>query len=37
LRAAGLIALLNREVPAGDCGISYGQAVIVAARPTEDG
>jgi hydrogenase maturation protein HypF len=32
LRAAGLTALLNRTVPAGDGGISYGQAVVAAAR-----
>ncbi|GGN51765.1 hydrogenase maturation protein HypF [Actinoplanes campanulatus] len=32
LRAAGLTALLNRDVPAGDGGISYGQAVVAAAR-----
>ncbi|MEU4689889.1 carbamoyltransferase HypF [Actinoplanes sp. NPDC023714] len=32
LRAVGLTGLLNREVPAGDGGIGYGQAVIAAAR-----
>jgi hydrogenase maturation protein HypF len=32
LAAAGLDARLNREVPAGDGGISYGQAVVAAAR-----
>ncbi|WIM92929.1 carbamoyltransferase HypF [Actinoplanes oblitus] len=37
LRAAGLTALLNRDVPANDGGISYGQAVIAAARLAEDG
>jgi hydrogenase maturation protein HypF len=37
LRAAGLAALLNRDVPAGDGGISYGQAVVAAARLTEGG
>ncbi|MFI1991480.1 carbamoyltransferase HypF [Actinoplanes sp. NPDC020271] len=31
LRDAGLTALLNRDVPAGDGGISYGQAVVAAA------
>ncbi|MFB9332347.1 carbamoyltransferase HypF [Actinoplanes octamycinicus] len=37
LSAAGLTALLNRQVPAGDGGISYGQAVIAAARLAGDG
>lgn len=32
LAAAGLDARLHREVPAGDGGISYGQAVVAAAR-----
>lgn len=32
LAAAGLDGRLNHEVPAGDGGISYGQAVVAAAR-----
>ncbi|KUL23516.1 carbamoyltransferase HypF [Actinoplanes awajinensis] len=32
LRAAGFTAVLNRDVPANDGGISYGQAVVAAAR-----
>ncbi|MFI7542465.1 carbamoyltransferase HypF [Actinoplanes sp. NPDC049599] len=32
LAAAGLDGRLHREVPAGDGGISYGQAVVAAAR-----
>ena len=32
LAAAGLVGYLNREVPANDGGISYGQAVIAAAQ-----
>jgi hydrogenase maturation protein HypF len=32
LAAAGLDARLNHEVPCGDGGISYGQAVVAAAR-----
>ena len=37
LAAAGLDARLNREIPAGDGGISYGQAVIAAARMGKEG
>jgi hydrogenase maturation protein HypF len=35
LDAAGLAGRLNRDVPAGDGGISYGQAVVAAARARE--
>jgi hydrogenase maturation protein HypF len=37
LTAAGLDARLNHEIPAGDGGISYGQAVVAAARIGKDG
>ncbi|MDY7087901.1 MAG: carbamoyltransferase HypF [Actinomycetota bacterium] len=37
LRRAGLTALLNRDVPANDGGISYGQAVVAAARTAGGG
>ncbi len=37
LRRAGLTPLLNSAVPAGDGGISYGQAVIAAARLARGG
>jgi hydrogenase maturation protein HypF len=37
LGAAGLVAYLNRDVPANDGGISYGQAVVAAAQLREGG
>ncbi|MEV4702998.1 carbamoyltransferase HypF [Actinoplanes sp. NPDC049316] len=37
LEAAGLSARLGAEVPAGDGGVSYGQAVIAAARTAAEG
>ena len=35
LAAAGLVGYVNRDVPANDGGISYGQAVVAAARNGE--
>ncbi len=36
LADAGLTPLLNEQVPAGDGGVSYGQAAVAAARLRED-